>query len=66
MRDLMLKAAAWTQTRQPREEGQTVIEYALVVAGVSIVLIALLLTFGNSVIDTAQSRVDGLTWPSLP
>ena len=37
MRNLMLKAAAWKQARQPREEGQTVIEYALIVAVVSIV-----------------------------
>ncbi|MGE0598647.1 MAG: Flp family type IVb pilin [Dehalococcoidia bacterium] len=67
MKNLMLQASAWAQTRrQPREEGQTVIEYALVVAGVSIVLIALLLTFGNSVVSTAQDRVDNLTWPSLP
>ena len=33
MQNLALKAYAWAQTRrQPREEGQTVIEYALVVA----------------------------------
>lgn len=64
MRNLMSKAAAWKETRQPREEGQTVVEYALVVAGVSIVLIAALFTFGDNIISAAQSRVTGFTWPS--
>lgn len=58
MRNLMLKAVAWKQTRQPREEGQTVIEYALIVAGVSIVLIASLFTFGDNAISWAQEKVD--------
>lgn len=65
MRNLMFKAMAWQQARQGREEGQTVIEYALVVAGVSIVLIAGLLTFGDDVIDTAQDRIDAFAWPAL-
>lgn len=59
MRNLMLKAAAWKQARQPREEGQTVIEYALIVAAVSIVLMAALLGFGQQAIDWAQEAVDG-------
>ena len=58
MRELMLKAAAWKQTRQSREEGQTVIEYALIVAAVSIVLLVALLGFGNAAISWAQSAVD--------
>lgn len=58
MRNFMLKAAAWTQSRQPREEGQTVIEYALIVAAVSIVLMAALLGFGQQAIDWAQDAVD--------
>ncbi|MBE0611958.1 MAG: Flp family type IVb pilin [Dehalococcoidia bacterium] len=64
MRDLMLKAVAWKQTRQPREEGQTVIEYALIVAAVSIVLIVGLWTFGDAVIGEAQERVNGV-WDSF-
>ncbi|MBE0609199.1 MAG: Flp family type IVb pilin [Dehalococcoidia bacterium] len=58
MRDLMLKAAAWSQARQPREEGQTVIEYALIVAAVSIVLLVALLGFGQDAISWARSKVD--------
>jgi Flp pilus assembly pilin Flp len=60
MRDLMLKAAAWKQTRQPREEGQTVIEYALIVAAVSIALIGGMLLFGQDAISWAQAEVDAL------
>lgn len=64
MRNLILNTMAWGQTRRKREllkgpeEGQTLIEYALVVAGISIVLIAAMLTFGNSVISKAQSKVN--------
>ena len=57
MRELMLKAAAWKQTRQPREEGQTLIEYALVVAVVSIALTAALIGFGNDIIGDAKAKV---------
>ncbi len=59
MRNLTLKAAAWKQARQPREDGQTVIEYALIVAAVSIVLMAALLGFGQQAITWAQEAVDG-------
>ena len=64
MRNLILSTMAWGQTRRKRdllrgpEEGQTVIEYALVVAAISIALIAGLLLFGNSVISKAQSKVN--------
>lgn len=58
MRNLILKAAAWTQAREPREQGQTVIEYALIVAAVSIVLMAALLGFGQQAITWAQNAVD--------
>ena len=66
MRNLMIKAAAWKDARPVKlqslrkEEGQTVIEYALVVAAVSIVLILALLTFGNSAISKAQSKLTAL------
>lgn len=59
MRNLMWKAMAWREARRA-EEGQTVIEYALVVAAVSIVLIVGLWTFGDGVISEAQTRVDGV------
>lgn len=58
MQNLALKAYAWAQTRrQPREEGQTLIEYALVVAAISIALVAAMLTFGNNIIADAQAKV---------
>jgi Flp pilus assembly pilin Flp len=53
----MLKAAAWKQTRQPREEGQTLIEYALVVAVVSIALAAAMVLFGKDIITSAKAEV---------
>ena len=65
MRNLMWKAMAWRESRRA-EDGQTVIEYALVVAAVSIVLIGGLLTFGDDVIDAAQAEVTGFTFPGLP
>ena len=40
-----------------REEGQGVIEYALVVGGVSIVLIVILATSGTSWIGTVTTKV---------
>jgi hypothetical protein len=65
MRNFAIKAASWAQARrQPREEGQTVIEYALVVAGISIVLIVALLGFGQGIIDSAQDQIDGWAFPS--
>lgn len=64
MRELMLRAAAWKQTHQPREEGQTVVEYALVVAGVSIVLILALITLGDDAITEAQNRVSDV-WDAI-
>ncbi|MCO5201364.1 MAG: Flp family type IVb pilin [Chloroflexi bacterium] len=58
MRDLMLKAAAWQQARQPREEGQTVVEYALVVALVSLVIIGVLATVGKGAINAVGDEID--------
>ena len=61
MKNLMLSASAWAQTRrQPREEGQTVIEYALVSAVVSIALIILMADFGKGLIDDAKSEAGQL------
>jgi Flp pilus assembly pilin Flp len=59
MRNLTLKMATWAQARRvtAREEGQTVIEYALVVALVSIVLAGLLVGFGTAIINWAQGVV---------
>lgn len=66
MRNLILKGMAWTEARRARsladlrprhEDGQTVIEYALVVAAVSIALIILVLSFGQSAVSKASSKV---------
>ncbi len=57
MRNLMLKAATFVEARRHREEGQGVIEYALVVALVSIVLAVALVTFGDDIITAASSIV---------
>lgn len=63
MRNLMWKASRWARGTS-EEIGQTVIEYALVVAAVSVVLIVGLWTFGDAVVDEAQTRV-GNVWSSL-
>ncbi len=57
MRNLSIKALAWAQNRRSQEEGQTVIEYALVVAAVSIVLIVLMAGFGSSLVTSAAAKV---------
>ena len=53
----MIKAVAWAQARQNQEEGQTFIEYALVIALVSVVLGVALLGFGQDIIAFAQTTV---------
>ena len=60
MKNLMLKAAAWKQARPLElrdEEGQTVIEYALVVALVSVVVAVLLAGFGTNIVTWARGKV---------
>ena len=61
MQNLINKAFAWTAARPIElrdEEGQTVVEYALVVGLISMVLIVALLGFGNSIITAMQTAVD--------
>ena len=61
MRNLMIKAVAYKQARPVElrdEEGQTVIEYALIVAVVSVALIALMTTFGKDLVTGAVSKVN--------
>ena len=60
MQNLIIKAAAWKQSRTPREEGQTVIEYALVIAVVSVVLIITVLGFGTAAVARAKTAVDAI------
>jgi Flp pilus assembly pilin Flp len=64
MRNLTIKAASWAQTRRlhQEEDGQTVIEYALVVGVVSVGLVAVLLTAGTGWINSVtQSVTDALS-----
>ncbi len=61
MQNLINKAFAWKAARPIElhdEEGQTVIEYALIVAVVSIVLIAAVLGFGDAAVGRAKAAVD--------
>ena len=64
VRNLTLIPVAWKQARPielgrlRREEGQTVVEYALVVGLVSIVLIVTLGTLGSGIITKLQAKVD--------
>ena len=57
MRNLTLKAYTWAQTRRQAEEGQTVIEYALVAAVISVALIIAAGAFGTSVVTAAVTKV---------
>jgi len=58
MRNITIKAASWLHARQPREEGQTVIEYGLVVAIVSIALALALYGMGDQVIKDVKAAID--------
>ena len=60
MKNLVIKAAAWKQSQTPREEGQGVIEYALIIAVVSVVLIATVLGFGTGAVARAKTAVDAV------
>ncbi len=60
MQNLINKAFAWKAARPIEirdEEGQTIIEYALIVAVVSIALIVLMTGFGSSLVTKAASKV---------
>jgi Flp pilus assembly pilin Flp len=57
MRNLMLRAAVKLQSHKAREEGQTVIEYALVVAVVSIGLIIAIGLFGQDLVTGASEAL---------
>lgn len=61
MRNLALKAYTWAYARKTRDEGQTVVEYAGIVAFVSIVLIAAILVIGDDFVDAAKTAVDGFS-----
>ncbi len=57
MRNLIVRSVSWAQARQAREEGQTVIEYALVAAVISVALIIAAGAFGTDVVSAAVDVV---------
>ena len=59
MRNLTIKAASWAQSRRfhQEEDGQTVIEYALVVGLVSLVLIVALVTLGEGAMTAVGKKI---------
>ena len=48
----------WIATHRDREEGQALVEYALIVALIAVVSIAALTALGTSVSDQLQSIAD--------
>ena len=60
MRDIMLRAHSWAQAHRSREEGQGVVEYALVVGGVSVVLIGVLALAAEGWIGQVTGEVSDL------
>ena len=57
MRNLMVKAIAWKQAHEAREEGQTAVEYALVIGVVSLAIVGVLFTAGSGWIASISSKV---------
>jgi Flp pilus assembly pilin Flp len=57
LRNLMIKAASWAQAHKSREEGQGVVEYALVIGGVSVILIGVLSVAGTGWINSVTAEV---------
>jgi len=45
---------------QEKEEGQTLVEYALILVLIAIVVIAILTTTGTTIRDVFQQIIDGL------
>ena len=54
----MINVASWAQAHKTREEGQGVIEYALVVGAVSVVLVGVLALAGTGWIGDVTENVD--------
>ncbi len=59
MKEFAIKCYSWAQAHSEREEGQGVIEYALIVGLVSIVLAGVLATAGTTWINAVTGYVTG-------
>jgi len=60
MNDLMLRIAARIQGETQAEEGQTMVEYGLILALISVVAITILQTMGSHIITTFTSASNAL------
>ena len=59
MRNLTLKAYTWAQTRRQAEEGQTIIEYGLVIAVISVIVIVAMFTAVNGGVTSVATAISG-------
>ena len=57
----MINLIKWFMTSMKREKGATAIEYALMVALIAVVIIAVVTLLGTTLIEVFQAIVDALT-----
>jgi pilus assembly protein Flp/PilA len=60
MMDLLKLYGTWVKDNIRKDEGQALVEYALILFLISVVSIAVLTTLGGKVKDTLQSVVDAM------
>ena len=60
MRDLLEVYGTWVKANLRRDEGQALVEYALILFLISVVSIAVLTALGGKVKDTLQSVVNSM------
>jgi pilus assembly protein Flp/PilA len=60
MMDLLKVYGTWVKDNIRKDEGQALVEYALILFLISVVSIAVLTTLGGKVKDTLQSVVDAM------
>jgi pilus assembly protein Flp/PilA len=60
MLDILKVYGTWVKDNIRKDEGQALVEYALILFLISVVSIAVLTTLGGKVKDTLQSVVDAM------